>query len=966
MIAVYLAVAIAVVVVATAYCMKTKRDEAGRDARIDRLEYERRALMRRLEVVGAGSSTSSLAALGRRIVAAVSAETNAPVVVLHVAPAEEPFALEVVAAVGVSSVGLQSPVAAREVLMSGIAVALGANSDDQRLVVKASSAVITPRQILLRPVRVGDRAVAVLEIGLLGPLGDIQLDGLDQLVATCGPAISHLLAMDYAHRLSTEVRAQAATVADVTTELDTVFEALADGVAVTDDRGAIVRVNPAGREILGIASADEPTSRRTLTDTTNPLMQALTEGGTASGLEVAIASVNGERRIVQVDISPLTSDPSSRASVAVFRSVTRERQLERELRMQSKELTNHVQELERATRLKSEFLANMSHELRTPLNAVIGFAEVLLDGTYGTLNDKQSECTRDVLAGGRHLLSLINDILDMSKIEAGKMELAREDLDLAEVAAQALTLVRPQAAAKSILLLVDVPPSTLVHTDGARIRQVFVNLLSNAVKFTPEKGTVGIEVRIVDDKAKITVFDTGIGIAKEHAGKIFQDFSQVDGSITRRFGGTGLGLAISKKLVEMQGGTIGFDSARGKGSRFFFTVPLAKQQSRPAFGVAPVAMRSSAAPTHDLRAKETVLVIDRDPAAGRLIAGILLESGIRTVVTQSLVHARELLHDLKFEAIVLDPDVDDAKQADVSEFLAAHPSVLTSSQREDELGIAMVGCRFVGKPVDRGALVEAVRATFARKGEKRRALVVDPSVVDAAAVKSLLEREAFEVTMVHSAADARRAIDRRSFHIVVSEIELGKEDALRFLEEVGPRIPVMVLTSTTIEGAPLARLEKCTHFIARKGTLSRSAFARHVSQALQRDVVVRPRILAVDDNEQNLRLIGAVLARKGYEMIEARDASSAVALARAERPNAILMDVMLPDVDGLDATRRLKADALTRSIPIIAVTANAMSGDDRKARDAGCCDYVTKPIDSQRLLKAVEGALNLPTQRPAA
>jgi len=197
----------------------------------------------------------------------------------------------------------------------------------------------------------------------------------------------------------------------------------------------------------------------------------------------------------------------------------------------------------------------MSHELRTPLNAVIGFAEVLLDWTYGMLNPKQMECARDVLAGGRHLLGLINDVLDLSKIEAGKMELTREDLDVAEVIGQAVTFVRPQAVTKEIALCVDVAEEAYwVSGDADRLRQVLLNLLSNSVKFTPNGGRVSIAVSAsMEGRVRVAVTDTGIGIALDQVGKLFQEFSQVDGSIRRRFGGTGLGLAISKRLVEMHG-----------------------------------------------------------------------------------------------------------------------------------------------------------------------------------------------------------------------------------------------------------------------------------------------------------------------------------------------------------------------------------------------------------------------------
>jgi PAS domain S-box-containing protein len=941
------------------------------EGRLGELTRERDRLRRRLELVSATNDAEGLIELGRRIVATIAAEAHAAIVLLHVAPTAEPLAAEVIAAVGASSVGASSPPAVREVLASGERAELQLSPDDTRLAVRSSTATVVPGYVVLAPVRAGDRIIGVVEIGSVRPLGDAELDAVDEILAMAGPGIAHVLANDYAHRLSSEVRAHAATVADVYLELDTVFEALADGLAVTDAEGNIVRVNAAGRELLGVADLDDESSRQTLADATNPLLQALREGSEASGLEVALSAA-GERRIVQVKLSTLTRDPNSKAAVAVFRDVTRERQLERDLRAQSRELATHVgelehkqAELERATRLKSEFLANMSHELRTPLNAVIGFAEVLLDGTYGGLNDKQADCTRDVLAGGRHLLALINDVLDLSKIEAGKMELQREDFDLAGAVTQTLTLVRPQVQTKSIQLACTVAAGKFwVHADPDRVRQVVVNLLSNAVKFTPVQGRVTVEAEALEDGGtRVSVTDTGIGIAAEDFPKIFGEFSQVDGSITRRFGGTGLGLAISKRLVEMNGGVIGFSSEVGKGSKFFFTLPAAARAERPAFGMPQVPKRSaSILPSIvPVLVRDRVLVLDADAAAGRLAVGALAEAGFEGVQASNLAKARELARPLGFRAAVLDPDMPGATRAEVLRLVQIElglPLVVTSAHAESELGLPLRGVGCLRKPLDRTALVDQLRAAIARVGGAQGALVVDPDEADAGAVRGLLEREGYQVEIVADAAAALASLLVRKPRVIVQEIDLV-DDGEALLRELQRRnvAPVIVLTARELDRDELSRVEQLAALVVRKGTLSRSAFAHQVATVTRDGSTQRRRVLAVDDNEQNLRLIGAVLVRRGYEVMEARDAASAVAIARAERPDAILMDVMLPDVDGLTATRELKSDPATRGIPVVAVTAQAMAGDEEKARDAGCCDYVTKPIDPSRLFAALDRAL---------
>jgi CheY-like chemotaxis protein len=607
----------------------------------------------------------------------------------------------------------------------------------------------------------------------------------------------------------------------------------------------------------------------------------------------------------------------------------------------------------------------MSHELRTPLNAVIGFAEVLLDGTFGALNPKQTECAGDVLAGGRHLLGLINDVLDLSKIEAAKMELRPEHLALEDVVAQATTLVRPQSSTKKIALDVEVPEGQLwVHADADRFRQVLVNLLSNAVKFTPNGGRVTVRAEVEGDLIRISVTDTGIGIAKEDADKLFKEFSQVDGSITRRFGGTGLGLAISKRLVEMQGGTIRFTSTTGSGSCFQFTVRRSTRMARPTFGAPQLLRRtvSSLPATRALKVPKTALIIDSDDAVGRLMEGTLRDAGFIAVRAETLSVGRDLCEKHPFDVLVIDPSLTDASEAEALHFASARfgPCMVVVSVLLETEGLAAAPrAGFVHKPVDRTTLVEQVRAAIGRKGSPRHALVVDAIEEDRAAVSGLLEREGFIVATATTIAEARCMIEKRRPALVVTELDLPDGDGLTLVRPLatGSGIACVVLTAREVVEDRMAELGLVANVVLRKGTLSRSAFARHITAALREAGTPRTRILAVDDNEQNLRLLAAVLSRRGFEILEARDATSAVAIARAERPDLILMDVMLPDIDGLTATRELKADALTRAIPVIAVTANAMTGDAAKALEAGCCAHVTKPVDGRLLLEAVDRAL---------
>jgi signal transduction histidine kinase len=249
----------------------------------------------------------------------------------------------------------------------------------------------------------------------------------------------------------------------------------------------------------------------------------------------------------------------------------------KELGARNAELTEASAQLEAASRHKSEFLANMSHELRTPLNAIIGFSEVLVDRMFGELNEKQAEYLKDIYASGQHLLSLINDILDLSKIEAGRMELEATDFDLPSAIDNALLLVRERASRRGITLghSVDERLGT-IRGDERKVKQVLLNLLSNALKFTPEGGRIDVSARAHDEVAEVSVADTGVGIAPEDQEAVFEEFRQV-GAADKKVEGTGLGLALSRKFIELHGGRIWVKSQVGQGSTFTFTLPVCRE-----------------------------------------------------------------------------------------------------------------------------------------------------------------------------------------------------------------------------------------------------------------------------------------------------------------------------------------------------------------------------------------------------
>lgn len=297
-----------------------------------------------------------------------------------------------------------------------------------------------------------------------------------------------------------------------------------------------------------------------------------------------IVSKNREFKIgSRILLGSVSSYRGAEEAFVFLQDITELKNLAQEMARNNQELIDIKEELEFQTRRamdanrhKSNFLANMSHELRTPLNAVIGFSEVLLDELFGELNEKQKEYLNDVLESGRHLLSLINDILDLSKIEAGKMELELSEFSVEELVAMSTTLMREKALQHNITVTVEVDESLdTLMADERKVKQVVFNLTANALKFTPDNGQVGITVTPLDgDFAQFCVWDSGIGISVEDQNRIFDEFQQADGSLTKKYEGAGLGLAIVKKFVELHGGKIWMESQLNKGSRFYFTIPI--------------------------------------------------------------------------------------------------------------------------------------------------------------------------------------------------------------------------------------------------------------------------------------------------------------------------------------------------------------------------------------------------------
>ena len=361
--------------------------------------------------------------------------------------------------------------------------------------------------------------------------------------------------------------------------------------------------------------------------------------------------------------------------------------------------------LEIASGHKSEFLASMSHELRTPLNAVIGFSDVLLERMFGDLNERQEEYVRDIRDSGRHLLELINEILDLSKVEAGRMELEPVALSLPEVLEQALSLVRDRAARQNLTVELEIAAEVgVVWADEIKLKQVVVNLLTNAVKFTPEGGRIDVTARVTGDEVQVYVRDTGVGIAEADQARIFEAFQRGDRRVSVE--GTGLGLTLSKRFVELHGGRIWVASEVGEGSTFGFALPLERAPE-------PVPAPTTAEPEAG-----TVLVIEDDRRSAELLELYLEGSGLRVVLARDGAEGLELARALRPRAVILDillPRLDGwdlLGRLKNDPATAGIPVVIVTMLDERGKGLALGAVDYLVKPVSREAMLEALEGVL--------------------------------------------------------------------------------------------------------------------------------------------------------------------------------------------------------------------------------------------------------------
>lgn len=659
-----------------------------------------------------------------------------------------------------------------------------------------------------------------------------------------------------------------------------------------------------------------------------------------------------------------------------------------ELQEQNLELAAQKKQVEVANKLKSEFLSNMSHELRTPLNSIMALSRVLIMQAKDKLSDEENSYLEIVERNGKNLLSLINDILDLSKVEAGKMEILPVPVSLGALLRTVNENLQSLADDRGLTLTLSVPENLpMVETDESRLHQVLLNIINNAIKFT-EKGSVEVSVNHDSKNVSIEVKDTGIGISKEDIPHIFDEFRQVDGTSARQYEGTGLGLAIASKMTNILGGNIKVNSSLGKGSVFIITIPVKWYE-----GVISGQLPGSVDDPLQFD-DNTIIVVDDDPQANRDISEYLNKAGYKTISASSGKDALELAEKYQPFAITLDVIMPEMDGWEVLQKLKANaktndiPVVIISVDDDKDTGLALGAVGHINKPVDKDLLIELKRiiggleklsniAVLAKHTSETHILLVEDNEDAIIQIKSILEREGY---LVDVAAGGQEALDFVKHTIpdgIVLDLMMPEIDGFEVLEKIRAtgetkNIPVLILTAKDLTHEDLSRLSTNNiQQLIQKGDVDNEGLLNKVKlmltpnksrfQVSKTDLQYlanssSPNVLIIEDNPDNIITLKAILKNK-YYIAEAIDGEQGLKMAQSQKPDLILLDMSLPKVSGQEIIKQLKSNDETKHIPVVAVTAQAMMGDKERFIKMGCDGYISKPVDQEVLLRKLERLL---------
>lgn len=691
----------------------------------------------------------------------------------------------------------------------------------------------------------------------------------------------------------------------------------------------------------------------------------------------------------------------------------------REIEQARKEIETKAEQVANASRYKSEFLANMSHELRTPLNSVLLLARILADNKNNNLTSDQVESANIIYSSGSDLLALINEILDLSKIEAGKMDIRLEKILLRDIAENIRSNFQHMAAAKNLSLDISVEENAPVsiNNDRQRVDQILKNFLSNAIKFTnrgsvkvifkrPDSDTGLSQIGLKADQAiAIQVKDTGIGIPIEKQKIIFEAFQQLDGGTARAFGGTGLGLTISRELANLLGGEIQVQSVEGEGSTFTLLLPISAPGEGPIHRGSSAVIGESHTRARTVQSlketdktviiqsvpddrmnlqpnDQTILVIEDDPVFAKLLLQQCHQKGFKCLISPSGEEGIDLVSNYNPKAIILDIKLPGINGWTVLENLKDNPQtrhipVHVMSIEDATLDALRKGAiGFLTKPVTREGLDEAfikLEATFSRK--IKELLIVEDDKNQRKAIIQLFDDSDIHVDEASTGKNAIEAILTKKYDCVILDLGLPDMTGFQVLRELESQEnllipPIIVYTGKELSREEESELSRYSDSIIIKGVKSEERLLDEVSLFLHRVVGNIPekkrrmiaslhdseslfqdkRILVVDDDMRNVFALSRIMEEKGMQVFKAENGEKALTILNEDSEiDLVIMDIMMPVMDGYETIRQIRAQEQFQKLPVIALTAKAMRQDRDLCIAAGASDYLPKPVDTSRL-----------------
>lgn len=656
-------------------------------------------------------------------------------------------------------------------------------------------------------------------------------------------------------------------------------------------------------------------------------------------------------------------------------------------------------ELEKSGRFKSEFLANMSHELRTPLNSILILSRILSENKEARLSTDEQRYASVIFNSGNDLLTLINDILDLAKVESGKIELVFEKIKTELLLSEVRNTFQKVAENKGLTLKIEKAATCpeMLYVDQVRLLQILRNLISNAIKFTSAPGTVSLTVSSEEGFLYFKVADTGIGIPEEKQQSIFEAFQQADGSTSRKYGGTGLGLSISREFTSLFKGAISLVSELGKGSVFTLKIPVQDEPGNTEIIPEPVkaaepAPVSVTIPKPVNGKANRLLLIEDDEIFAADMSAKARDFGFEVQVASNGKDALAMTVSFNPTAIILDMHLPDMSGDEVLQKLKSDAStksipVHTVSSGEyfnaDMLKGGAVG--FMQKPVDQKSAenIFSLLKLEGKNSEQQRILLIEDDAYQSKYLGDFLAENNIFVLYAYSGQEALTILNRESVDGIILDIRLSDMNGLDLLDQIKKKpewnsLPVVVNTAEDLTQTDLNRVLKYAHSVVMKTKKSNERLLDEVKLFLKKikpagtepapkktsfsnpvvhaeNVFIGKKILVADDDMRNIFALSAVLEESGFRIEIATNGKEAIQkLEETEDIDLVLMDVMMPEMDGIEATRNIRQVNKWASLPIIAVTAKAMQGDREQCLAAGANDYISKPVDIDKLLSLIK------------